>query len=229
MAKSGKGGRKGKRTQVGGGPKPPKPPRPPRPPSPFPPQGNLGQAVPTAQTRQRVQSGFLSSLLGLADQGLLKAETARKKARQQLRGQIGFLRTVTAAIGRGANNLIAGALGRIRQNVANIAGTGQALFDTPVSQLRSRPSAAMLPRTAGGADMIGVSSSNVFSVGYDDPDGDGRGTLTIQFRRGARVYEYYDAPIWLRNGILASRSPGRYVHDFVRQLYDGTSLYRRIQ
>lgn len=222
-------GSTGKRTRIGSKPAP-LPSKPAGAPSKPAPPPSLGEAVPTSQTRRRVQSGFLRTLLGLADSGQREAEKRRKENRKNLKGQVGFLRRTVAAIGRGVTSVIGAALGQVRKAVGAIAGSDNRLYDRPVSELRKdNRSPTALRQSAGGAKMIGVSSSNVFSVGFDPSEKDpNRGTMTIQFRRESRVYTYDDAPKWMVDGLLSSRSPGRYVWDFVRAVYDHTSMYRRV-
>lgn len=195
---------------------------------------NLGMAEKTARVRERVQSSFLRRLLGFAESQSLKSkriiEQERRQIREQLKGEVSTLKRAARKLTGGLRTLfprITGLLGAIG---ARAAGRGdQALFTTPVSDLRTRPQKQVVQETERGAKMIGVSSSNVYSVGYDpDPDNPGYGILTIQFRSESRVYEYLQAPEWLYEGLLRARSPGRYVHDYVRQLYDHTAGYRRV-
>ncbi len=56
-----------------------------------------------------------------------------------------------------------------------------------------------------------VSSSAIRSVGYDEP----RHTLEIEFNNGD-VYEYFDVPEHVFNGLMNADSHGRYFHRHVR-------------
>lgn len=77
--------------------------------------------------------------------------------------------------------------------------------------------------------MVGVSSSNVASVGWEPhtqnepPTQNTLGTLFIAFRNGWE-YKYRDAPYWLFEALLRASSPGRAVWALIRRgLYpDGT-------
>ena len=51
-----------------------------------------------------------------------------------------------------------------------------------------------------------VTSSMILSVGYDSASG----VLEIEFRRGPRVYRYFDVPEFLYRGLMAARSKGRF-------------------
>lgn len=89
-------------------------------------------------------------------------------------------------------------------------------------------------RTPGQENrFIGVNSSNVDAVGFDPSPGDSqRGTLYIRFKAKGNqpmlTYGYRDAPRWMYDGLRAASSPGRFVWDFVRSIYDGTRNYWRV-
>jgi hypothetical protein len=51
-----------------------------------------------------------------------------------------------------------------------------------------------------------VNSTMIVGVGYDSS----RRILEIEFRRGARVYRYFDVPEFLYQGLLVSTSKGRF-------------------
>lgn len=51
-----------------------------------------------------------------------------------------------------------------------------------------------------------VNSSMILSVGYDKE----APVLEIEFRRGLRVYRYFDVPEFLYQGLLAARSKGQF-------------------
>ncbi len=59
-----------------------------------------------------------------------------------------------------------------------------------------------------------VVSSNVASVGYDAPSQ----TLEIEFNDGA-IYQYFDVPQAIYDGLRSADSPGRYVHQQIRGVY----------
>jgi len=51
-----------------------------------------------------------------------------------------------------------------------------------------------------------VTSSMILSVGYDNASG----VLEIEFRRGPRVYRYFDVPEFLYRGLMAAPSKGKF-------------------
>lgn len=59
-----------------------------------------------------------------------------------------------------------------------------------------------------------VISSNVASVGYDDATQ----TLEVEFHGGA-VYQYFDVPRAVFDGLLAADSPGGFMHEQVRGVF----------
>lgn len=61
-------------------------------------------------------------------------------------------------------------------------------------------------------NMIPVSSSNLHSVGYDN------GTLCIEFNSGW-LYEYYNVPISVYQGLMAAGSKGEYHHQYIKSSY----------
>lgn len=68
-------------------------------------------------------------------------------------------------------------------------------------------------------NMIPVSSSNLSAVGYDPATE----TLTIAFNDGG-LYEYYNVPQRIYEGLMNSPSKGQYFHRFIRDSYYTTKL-----
>ncbi|EHK2402067.1 KTSC domain-containing protein [Clostridium perfringens] len=62
-------------------------------------------------------------------------------------------------------------------------------------------------------NMIPVSSSNLVSVGYDSSTA----TLRIAFHSG--VYDYYNVPQNIFEGLLNASSKGKYHHAFIKNSY----------
>jgi len=60
--------------------------------------------------------------------------------------------------------------------------------------------------------MIGVSSSDISSVGYDS------GTMHIRFRSGG-IYAYSGVPQSVYSGLMSAPSKGRYFHARIRGRY----------
>lgn len=67
-------------------------------------------------------------------------------------------------------------------------------------------------------NMVPVSSSNLVSVGYEKATR----TLRVQFYSG--LYDYYDVPENIYNGLLSASSKGQYHHAFIKNSY----RYRKI-
>lgn len=84
-------------------------------------------------------------------------------------------------------------------------------------------SSETLPAASPGERIqrIGVSSSALRSVGYDE---DGQ-TLEIEFTNGA-VYQYFDVAPKVYRGLMAAESHGRYFHQHVR---DKSYRYQRLK
>jgi hypothetical protein len=57
-----------------------------------------------------------------------------------------------------------------------------------------------------------VNSSNLKSVGYDPP----RQTLEIEFLNGG-LYEYYNVPERIYNGLMSASSHGSYFDQFIKK------------
>lgn len=65
-----------------------------------------------------------------------------------------------------------------------------------------------------------VSSSNLKSVGYDQSPN----TLEIEFHSG-RIYQYYNVPKGIYQGLMAASSHGKYHHRRIK----GNYRYSRIR
>lgn len=63
-------------------------------------------------------------------------------------------------------------------------------------------------------ERVQVSSSNIASVGYDDKTS----TLEIEFNSG-HVYQYFDIPITMYEGLLSAGSVGRYFNETIKGIY----------
>jgi len=63
-------------------------------------------------------------------------------------------------------------------------------------------------------ERVSVSSSNIASVGHDDPTQ----TLEVEFLSGA-VYEYYDVPEHVYQELIGASSVGRYFAQRVKNIY----------
>lgn len=59
-----------------------------------------------------------------------------------------------------------------------------------------------------------VSSSNIESVGYDSDTG----TLEIEFKNGS-VYQYFDVPQALYDGLVSAESVGGYLAAQIKGVY----------
>lgn len=67
--------------------------------------------------------------------------------------------------------------------------------------------------------MTPVSSSNLESVGYD-PSTE---TLRIKFLKSG-LYEYYNVPQDIYDGLMAASSKGKYFHNNIKDKYPYTKL-----
>lgn len=63
-------------------------------------------------------------------------------------------------------------------------------------------------------DRTPVASSNIASVGYEDSNR----TLEIEFHSGA-VYQYFDVPGAVFDGLMAAASKGGFFHAQIRGTY----------
>ncbi len=66
---------------------------------------------------------------------------------------------------------------------------------------------------------VPVSSSNVASVGYDSTTG----TLEVEFL-GGQIYQYFDVPVSLFEGMIAASSVGSYLNQNIK----GSFRYARV-
>ena len=64
-----------------------------------------------------------------------------------------------------------------------------------------------------------VTSSNLYAVGYDESSG----TLQVEFRNGS-IYEYYNVPASVYQGLLDAPSKGRYFYAHIRNTYQDHQL-----
>lgn len=152
----------------------------------------------------------------------LQVELSQKKLRAELMGEVSKIRRGILRAEAATREF----LPRLKLGLQKafgwlgIFGTGQQPTATkPVKPSRRYPEIA--DTTAAGAKMYGVSSSNVYSVGFDAYKGDNGkeldyGELFIQFRNGW-LYQYTAAPRWLYDGLRSTPSPGRFVWDQLRR------------
>ncbi len=68
-------------------------------------------------------------------------------------------------------------------------------------------------------NMVAVSSSNLVAVGYDPQTR----ILRIQFHNG--VYDYYEVPPPIHQGLMSAASHGEYHHQHIKNVY----RYNRIR
>lgn len=66
-----------------------------------------------------------------------------------------------------------------------------------------------------------VSSSNIRSIGYDENSK----ILEIEFNNGS-VYQYYNVPAEVYNGLMSAPSHGRYLDTYIKK---GPYQYRKIR
>ncbi|WP_264564691.1 KTSC domain-containing protein [Flavobacterium sp. N3904] len=59
-----------------------------------------------------------------------------------------------------------------------------------------------------------VTSSNIASIGYDDSSE----TLEIEFKNGG-IYQYFDVPEKIYNGIMSASSHGEYLAQNIKGYY----------
>lgn len=64
-------------------------------------------------------------------------------------------------------------------------------------------------------DRLLVNSSNIVSAGYDAADE----TLEIEFQSG-NVYQYFDVPETIFQGLMTAASKGEYFHDQILKEFD---------
>ncbi len=65
---------------------------------------------------------------------------------------------------------------------------------------------------------ISVSSSNIASVGYDAAYDAATCTLQIKFHSGG-LYEYYNVPYAVYQGLMNAPSHGKYFHQHIKDVY----------
>jgi hypothetical protein len=63
-------------------------------------------------------------------------------------------------------------------------------------------------------ERIPVSSSTIASIGFDEDSS----TLEIEFLSGS-VYQYFDVPFNIYNGLIDSDSKGQYMNQFIKGHY----------
>jgi hypothetical protein len=68
---------------------------------------------------------------------------------------------------------------------------------------------------------VAVTSSNLSSVGYDEASA----TLEIEFNNGG-VYEYYNVPSNIHEGLMNAASHGQYFDKYIK---NGGYKYRKIR
>jgi len=64
-----------------------------------------------------------------------------------------------------------------------------------------------------------VTSSHISSIGYDDSNQ----TLEIEFNDGS-IYQYYNVPEYLYDGLMGASSHGTYFHVNIRDKYGDTKI-----
>ena len=63
-------------------------------------------------------------------------------------------------------------------------------------------------------DRISVSSSNIVSIGYDATTA----TLEVEFT-SAEIYQYFNVPAHLYQGLMAASSKGQFLNDYIKFSY----------
>lgn len=59
-----------------------------------------------------------------------------------------------------------------------------------------------------------VNSSNLIAVGYDEQNS----ILRVEFK-GGLIYEYYDVPLHVYQGLMSAASHGEYMNSSIRSSY----------
>lgn len=62
-------------------------------------------------------------------------------------------------------------------------------------------------------NMIPVNSSNLVAVGYD------KSTQTLRIKFNSGIYDYYNVPESIFNGLLSAPSKGQYHHAHIKNSY----------
>lgn len=65
-----------------------------------------------------------------------------------------------------------------------------------------------------------VSSSNIASIGYDSTNQ----ILEVEFLNGS-IYQYYDVPETLYDGLMSADSHGKYLNEYIKK---GGYRYERV-
>ena len=65
---------------------------------------------------------------------------------------------------------------------------------------------------------IPVESSNLATVGFAS------GVLEIEFKHGG-VYQYFNVPTSVYEGLMTAESKGKYFHQFIREKYPYNRIY----
>lgn len=65
-----------------------------------------------------------------------------------------------------------------------------------------------------------VTSSNIASIGYDSTSQ----ILEVEFRDGS-IYQYYDVPESLYDGLMSADSHGKYLNEYIKK---GGFRYQRV-
>lgn len=154
----------------------------------------------------------------------------RRTIEEKLRGEIGGIKRALLKTGgvlvqttrdvfEGAKKILAKLRGdTLKDKLAGFKLLGKT--EIPTEEIRRKGFEKKTPYQA--QSMIGVSSSNVASVGWepayqDEPISENTlGTLFIQFRNGW-LYKYVSAPYWLYEAILRAPSKGKAVWGLIRR------------
>jgi len=64
-----------------------------------------------------------------------------------------------------------------------------------------------------------VSSTNVWSIGYDDATD----TLEVEFHSGG-IYQYFDVPETVYAALMRALSKGHYLNDYIKDRYRSRKL-----
>lgn len=65
-----------------------------------------------------------------------------------------------------------------------------------------------------------VTSSNISSIGYDS----NTRTLEVQFNNRS-IYQYYNVPQSIYNGLMSASSHGSYLHSHVKNIYPYKQIF----
>ena len=163
---------------------------------------------------------------------LKDSKLARRRAdiQAKLQGQLGLIRKALLATGdkalgaaQGIADLTKSIIGRLTGDTLKNKLAGFGLLpkgDIPTDEVTLPDSMRSTPTQ--GQKMVGVSSSNVKSIGWEPHDQQANvtdnnlGTLYIEFMNGWR-YKYRDAPHWLYEALLRAPSKGKAVWALIRR------------